>query len=286
MNKETFTIKNDLLYSAIWGEDRCKRINFTGYVYSDKKRLGRAFLEYCICRIFDIHRLPGCGYDRFNEGGCKFAILSQQELEDACEELRALYDFTQKRLLSSSRLVEGKIELVRCLSDFEKREIISQLQDKDRRDILLPVNVFTSYAHDGIRSSYPGELYKYQINLKEYVDVKNILLWDSYVSYYNHNDSCGKLCYMGDCEAEVFVINHSINGWRHVDRDCFVYDSLPKLQSSISSKPILEHDIRLSNSAVFEENCIYIKPCDEDDCITKWVMKRNMKKYNVLREDD
>lgn len=282
MNKETFTIKNELLYSAIWGENHCKRLGFTGYVYSDKRKLGRAFIEYCICKIFNIHRLPGCGYDRFNEHGYKFAMLSPQEIEDTCEEVKALYDFTQKKLLSSERLVDGKIELVRSLRDFEKREIIPQLQDENKRDILLPVNVFTSYAHDGKLSSYPGELGEYQINIKEWVDVKDILLWDSYVSYHAQNDSCNQLCFMGDCEAEVFVINHSISGWRHVNRDCLIYGSLPESRDYNPLISILEHDIRLSNSAVFEENCTYIRPCNEEDCITKWVMKRNMKKYNIF----
>lgn len=222
MMKETFTIKNELLYSAIWGENQCKQLGFTGYVYADKKDLGRAFIEYCICRIFNIHRLPGCGYDRFHESGYKFAYLSQQEIEDACEELKALYDFTQKKLLSSEQLRDGKIELVRSLRDFEKREIVWQLQDETKKEILMPVNVFTSYAHDGILAAYPGEMVEHKMNIKEYIDVKDILLWDSYVSYYSNNNRCDRLCYMGDCEAEVFVVNRSINGWRYVDRDCFI----------------------------------------------------------------
>ena len=286
MDKDTFTIKNDLLYDAMWGDNKCKKLNFTGYVYSDGKNLGRAFIEYCICRIFGIHRLPGCGYDRFNENGSKFATLSQQEIEDACEELKALYDFTQKKLLESDRLVDGRIELVRSLRDFEKREIVPQLQDEDMIDILLPVNIFTSYAHDGILANYPGELHKYQMNIKEYVDVKDIILWDTYISFYKQNNSCDKLCYMRDSESEVFVINRSIDGWRNVHRDCFIYDSLPKLKGFISSRPNREHDIRLSNLAAFEENCAYIRPCNEEDFITKWIMKRNMNKYRNPKRCD
>ena len=178
-----------------------------------------------------------------------------------------------------------KIDKV-VFNDFEKKEIVWQLQDETRKEILLPVNVFTSYAHDGILAAYPGEMVERKINIKEYIDVKDILLWDSYVSYYSNNNRCDRLCYMGDCEAEVFVINRSINGWRYVDRNCFIYESLPTIRSCISSKPILEHDIYMPNSSVFEEKCIYIRPCEEEDCITKWVMKRNMKKYNILRDGD
>ena len=96
MKEETFTIKNELLYGAMWGENQCKRLGFTGYVYSYNRKVGRAFIEYCICRIFSIHRMPGCGYDRYNEGGYKFANLTENEINDACEELKRLYDFIQK----------------------------------------------------------------------------------------------------------------------------------------------------------------------------------------------
>lgn len=285
-NKETFTIQNELLYGAMWGENQCKKFGFTGYVNLDKGKLGRAFIEYCLCRIFDIHRLPGCGYDRFNESGYKFAILTQKEIDDACDELKRLYDFTQEKLSLSNRLVNGKIELVRSLRDFEKREIISQLSDESKTDILLPVNVFTSYAHSKILSSYPGELSKYQINIKEFVDVKDIILCDSYVSYYKRNDVCDKLGYMEDPEAEVLVINRSVNGWRTVNRECFIYNLLPKNEKFVSTAPLLEHDIRLKNLAVLEEGCVYIRPCNEEDCITKWVMKRNMRKNNIHIEKD
>lgn len=29
-NKETFTIQNELLYGAMWGENQCKKFGFTG----------------------------------------------------------------------------------------------------------------------------------------------------------------------------------------------------------------------------------------------------------------
>lgn len=282
--KDTFTITNKLIYDAIWGEDCCHHLGFSGYVYSDNNYIGRAFLEYCICRVFNIHKLPGCGYDRYHGNDWFFAKLPEKDVIDACDEIKRLYDYTQNRLQNSGRVINGKVELVRCLRGFEKNEVVNQLKNENMNKILLPVNTFTSYAHDNVLSNYSGEYCNHQMNIRVNVNVEDILLWDSYVSYYSRGE-CKYLMYMGDCEAEVFVINREINGWKELDRSCFIYESLPEIQGFISSAPTLEHEIRLNNSPVCSKG--YVRPCEEEDFLTKYVMKRNITKrkkedYNLI----
>lgn len=268
---EKFLLENELLHDAIWGEADCK-LGFTGYVYSDKKNLGRAFIEYCICRIFNIHRLPGCGYDRYNEGEYKFYDLEEDEVTAACNELKALYDFTQEKLSHSKRVENGKIELVRSLRNFERDAIIQQLEEENEY-IEIPVNVFTSYAHDGnMSTNYPHEDMDMPINIKEKVDIKDILLWDSYVEYKTKN--CDYLFEMGDCENEVWVMDRRITGWKTIPRSQMVYDKLPRRSSRYTRQ---KKDLRMDNTSVMELKSNYSRPCMNDDWFTKKVMAKNIK---------
>ena len=57
-----FHVTNELLLQAFWGGTMCRNNCFTqctGYFYSDEYSFGRGFIEFCIARIFNIHRVPG-----------------------------------------------------------------------------------------------------------------------------------------------------------------------------------------------------------------------------------
>ena len=90
----------DLQYRTNKSSRICKdsRSNIQDGEYINAKACywGRAFIEYCISCIFNIHRLPGCGYDRYEESLYHFFDLELKEVDDACSELKELYKFTQK----------------------------------------------------------------------------------------------------------------------------------------------------------------------------------------------
>lgn len=50
------------------------------------------------------------------------AQLTDQEITDACKELENLYHYTQNRLATTGKVVDGKVELVRSLREFEKKQ--------------------------------------------------------------------------------------------------------------------------------------------------------------------
>lgn len=61
--KNIALIDNRILCNAIWGDTSCwmPRPPFKGYIQASADLVGRAFIEYCISRVFGIFRLPQCG---------------------------------------------------------------------------------------------------------------------------------------------------------------------------------------------------------------------------------
>ena len=105
-------IENRLLCAAIWGDESCvnKAPRFSGYVNASIDEVGKAFIEYCIAKIYGIFRLPQCGYDNYLSGRCNYNSLDANEVTDACNEMESVIKHVQRMLAQSERSVNGKIE--------------------------------------------------------------------------------------------------------------------------------------------------------------------------------
>ena len=74
-----FHLKNELLLQAFWGGYMCKNNclkHCQGYFNADAGNYGRGFIEYCIARNFNIHRVPG--YEQYYlKDGTKMNMLHE-----------------------------------------------------------------------------------------------------------------------------------------------------------------------------------------------------------------
>lgn len=150
-----FEIKSPLLHAAIFGSLECYQIN--GYLNADAGDYGRALIEYFAARRFGIHRITGFE-PHYLKGSAfgfqsRFGDLSEEEFEDAYKEFCDLYDFTQNELKNSNKVVDGKVKVNRSLRSYETEEIVPQIL-RGEKMIEFPVNILTSYAHDGVPNCY------------------------------------------------------------------------------------------------------------------------------------
>ena len=245
-------IENRLLCAAIWGDESCvnKAPRFSGYVNASIDEVGKAFIEYCIAKIYGIFRLPQCGYDNYLSGRCNYNSLDANEVTDACNEMESVIKHVQRMLAQSERSVNGKIEAVRCLSRFQIETVVRQIKE-NANEIQFPVSILSSYSYDGkLDQSYPSGLYiGKHINIKE--------------------------------SFSGFVINltdKSINGIKKLPRDSFYYtDGLPDLDNSAISRSRSEFgkDVGL-HSGLYKR-----RPCEYDDLFTKLVINRNIKRIQL-----
>lgn len=272
-------IENRILCNAIWGDTSCLKPvpDFRGYTQASTDKVGRAFIEYCIARVLGIYRLPQCGYDNYLSNKCFYDVLDESEVDDACSEMGQIINHVQRMLVQDHRVVNGKISVVRCLSEFQIKDAATQLADKELDEIIIPVSIFSSYSYDGdITQIYPaGNIDGKHINIKEDIPIKDIVLWDCYVG--NGRQTCAYVKSMVDCERELWVVDRSINGKKTLNRSCFHYtDGLPYADSRFrnytygSDKPI-------------HAGCFQKRPCEYEDVLTKLVISRNNKR--IQKED-
>lgn len=271
-------IENRLLCSAIWGDESCgyKAPRFSGYVNANIDKVGKAFIEYCIAKVYGIFRLPQCGYDNYLYENCDYNSLDANEVTDACKEMEAVIKHVQKMLAQSERVDNGKVTVVRCLSQFQIETVVSQLNGNSN-EIQFPVSILSSYSYDGkINQCYSGFYGGKHINIKENIPIDQIALWDSYVG--NMRKECRYVKSMHDEECELWVVDKSINGIKKMPRDSFYYtDGLPDLGNSAISKSRSEFgkDVGL-HSGLYKR-----RPCENDDFLTKFVIRRNINRIQL-----
>lgn len=270
-------IENRLLHDAIWGDVDCIQNNtsrFTGYINANVDMAGRAFIEYCIAKVLGIFRLPQCGYDSYSRGNYnyRYAELDETMVSEACKEMEMVMEHVQKQVQKKALVKDDKVSVVRCLSDFQVNTVARQLQE-NKTEIAFPVNIFSSYSYDGnINQIYPSGRMDdgTHINIREEVAVEDIILWDEFVG-----DGFRHCLYersMHDEERELWVVDRSITGIKKLDKSCFhCKDGIPSIRGESSSRGVFGRD-----KPVYTRKPV--RPCECDDILTKYVMKRNIKK--------
>ena len=118
-------------------------------------RIGRSYLEYCYSKIYDIHRLPG--YEpRYRHG---FSIkegvegITIEDIENSCNELRRMAAHSQTEMKKAGMVKDGKVTLIRTLNVIQVDNVKKQ---RDNENIILPVNILTSYGVPGVPTGYNG----------------------------------------------------------------------------------------------------------------------------------
>lgn len=264
-----FHLTSELLLQAFWGGFMCKNNCLThchGYFNSDEGNYGRGFIEYCVARIFDIHRVPG--HEQFYiRNGVDYAMrseygdLNEAAINAACEEMEKLYRFVQVELKESSYVKNGKIKLVRSLRPFEIEAVTPQLLS-NVDTIKLPVNIITSYAHDGMLYGYNSSM-----SLVREVPVEKIVMFDECL--FHPENVCAHRIHGG--EYEVWVVEDNMFGQIELPRECFKYEELDRsIHRSNWSPTLRDHD-----SSLYTVNSNIPRPCEWGK-ITKFLIKRNV----------
>lgn len=282
-----YRVKSELLLEAMWGDNVChNRVmpDCVGYFNADSDRnsYGRGFLEFCVSRNFNIHRLPGYEQYYIQDGTAlrykkENGALSEAEVNEACKEIRELYDFTQRKLVSDGIVNDGKVRLVRSLRTYEAREVAPQL--KQGRDIIeMPANIITSYSMEKHASGYENIMY-----LTRQVSAEDILMVYKYL--YHPEWTCASGLHGG--EFEVWVIDRSIFGMVNLLKEDFELADGCSLESLCGANQLALNS-NCTSSSIFSFVDDGLKPC-EYDTFTKKLIKRNMKKlqeqYQLRGED-
>ncbi len=271
---ELFTIKNQLLLDALFGNAICIK-NSTGYFNSDRNHFGRAFIEFCTMQIFNIYRMPGfepfyVSKNIYNyELKDAYGNLSCSDIDDACEELLSLYRFTQERLKKSSFNNNGTISLVRSLRDYERKEVEPQLLDK-KENIEIPVNIINSYAYDKELFCYDSD-----ISISRDVPIENVLFVDKFVQ--KPNWICKRT--LADCEHEVWVIEKNIFGKTTLSQECFNIRENYTLQNTVKYVPYAHS--KKEDTSILNINDESQLPCNKN-WLTRKIIEYNQKQifYN------
>ena len=270
-----FHLTSELLLQAFWGGFMCENNCLTrcqGYFNSDDGNFGRGFIEYCVARIFDIHRVPG--HEQFyikngiNYTMCReYGALNEADIIAACDEMRQLYYFVQAELKESSYVKNGKVKLVRSLRPFEIEAVTPQLLT-NTETIRLPVNIITSYAHD-------GRLYGYgsKISLVREVSVEKIVLFDECL--FHPENVCAHYIHGG--EYEVWVVEDNMFGQIELSRDCFKYEELDVKIGKKNWYPAP----RDGDTSLYTVNSGFTRPCELNK-FTKWLVEKNRQKLRRL----
>lgn len=277
---EEYKISNEYLLQAIWGGYMCNNgclKNCNGYVNSDDNNYGRGLIEYCVATNFNIHRVPGYEPYYIKDGTMfkmfhEYGNLDRSKIEEAFSEMDDLYKFTQKELLKSPLVIEGKIKLVRSLRPYEIEYVTPQLVDKKER-ILMPVNIINSYAHDGRYYGYGSSM-----SIVREIDVEKIVMYDECL--YHPPNVCANQIHGG--EYEVWVMEDDIFGKIELDRSCFRYETLSESSNTWRTFETFEMPPHGINASLYSDERKIPRPCEYNDCITKWVIKRNKKKIEEL----
>lgn len=270
-----FHLKNELLIQAFWGGLTCKNSllpQCRGYFNSDSGDFGRSFVEYCVARIFNIHRVPGHEqyYNRTSSELAlrrEFGTLTESDINAACEEMEQLYHFVQTELKQSTYVKNGKIKLVRSLRPFEIEKATPQLLT-DATSITLPVNIITSYAHD-------GELFCYgsTMSIVREVPVEQVFLFDECL--FHPKTVCGYNIHGG--EYEVWVVEDNMFGKMQLNRDCFKYTTLNENIGKLNWFPAPND----TDSSLYTIGGNFMRPCEWNG-FTKWIIQKNREKIEEL----
>jgi|GEM_PF-2274798 hypothetical protein len=273
----TYKIQSPLLLAAIFGKTNCKHLlsGCNGYLYCDYNNIGRGFIEFCISKIFNIHRIPGFEQFYLNTGASlellkAYKGLCEEDINDACNEIKKIYDFTQNNLANSVK--SETISLRRHLNPFEEEYVAKQLANPSVELIELPVNILNSYTYD--RTEFK---YRSNIDIVREIDIKKILMVDEYIQ--DPFLCCESI---RDDEREVWVIEENMFGLIKVNKNCFYVDKtlkLPKVENH--QQYYFQTNKNDEKSLFYNKSDIIPLPC-EYGSITKLLIKRNKKKINKL----
>lgn len=151
------------------------------------------------------------------------------------------------------------------------------MEDQSIDEIVYPVSIFSSYSYGGdINQNYPSgrvDSYKNHINIKENISVKNIIFWDKFVG--NGCKECNYVQALYNGEMELWVVDKSVTGMRRLPRYCFYFNGqiADGFQSKINSSKKEKNIDKALYSGTYE-----IRPCEYDDCLTSYCMKRNLRR--------
>lgn len=273
---EEFHLTSELLLQAFWGGHICNKVGFKrcqGYFNADVGSFGRGFIEFCIARNFNIHRVPGYEQYYIKDGTemqmlHEYGDLKEEDIEYACAEMDALYNFVQKELAKSKYIKDGKIKLVRALRPFEINAVTPQLNNPENKRIVMPTNIMTSYAHDGVLFGYGSEM-----SIIREVPIEKIVMFDECL--YHPENVCANHIHGG--EYEVWVVEDNIFGKIELDRENFKYRTL---NSKMCEKRYFMPAHTIDSSLYTDERKI-IKPCEWNK-FTKWLIKQNRNKIKDL----
>jgi len=278
ISMEEFKLKSELLLQSFWGGYMCKNgclSQCNGYFNADNGDFGRGFIEYCVSRIFNIHRVPGYEQYYLKDGSwmqmChEYGNLKESDINNACSELEQLYYFIQNELKKSKYVEDGKIQLVRSLRTHEIDFVTPQLCDSSNQKIKLPVNIINSYAHDGRHLGYGSKM-----SIARNIEVEKIIMFDECL--YHPENVCANHIHGG--EYEVWVIEENIFGYIELNRTCFIYE---ELNTNIRERFYNSRSYGINTSLYTDEKGIK-RPCEHNK-FTKWLIERNKREIEALYE--
>lgn len=277
---EEFHLTSELLLQAFWGGYMCnnnclKRCQ--GYFNADVGDFGRGFIEYCVAKNFNIHRVPGYEQYYIKDGTAmkmlqEYGDLKEEDIEAACAEMMELYQFIQKELVKSPYVKDGKIRLVRSLRPFEIDAVTPQLKNPNNSKIVMPTNIMTSYAHDGALFHYGSTM-----SVVRDISVEKIVMFDECL--YHPQNVCANHIHGG--EYEVWVVEENIFGKLELDRECFAYRSLnDRTEHNEYFNNYFRPQYAIDSSLYTDERKI-AKPCEWNP-FTTWLIKHNVQKIREL----
>lgn len=267
---EHFKFENEIINQAIWGNNsinnRCP-VKTRGYTWDSEQPYGRGMLEYIMCRIFNIHRFPD--FYPFYVGGVSNKIkalyddLTEEKIENACEEYKRYYNFLQDQLKGSEYNQNGKVLISRSLKGYEYDEAVEQLSDESLNCIELPINIIQSYAYGKGNYYYGSSMY-----VERDIDIERIVLWEETLC-----EPDGTCINAGrPTEKEVWVLSCDIFGKEILSRDLFYYKELPKTKARFQiGEP------RVKDEPIYGPENLWLYPCQYNK-FTKWIIGKNMKK--------
>ena len=264
-----YHITSPLLQAAIWGGTGCKQW-IGGYTNGDNGNYGRALIEYFACKLFGIHRAPG--YEPRYVGGLnfsdrvRFGEISEEEFETAYKEFEELYHFTQKELLMSGLVTDGKVKLNRSLRPFETDDILPQLINKE--DIIgFPANVITSYADD-------GRFFDYGSWMSIVRDVPVELVVVHFDCLFHPLDTCANK--MNGGENEVWVLEKNIFGYSKLEANCFKIKDIPEDDMKKARRRIKNGPLKLCTVAEHRSGSLLSSQIEEGflPCEGNWIIRK------------
>jgi len=268
-----FMVNDPLLLQAIIGNSFCKHAPLkesAGYLFIDRDHIGRAFLEYCYSKIFNLHRFPG--YENFytkSASTCRKLIkageMTDDDINASIKQLKDLYGYTQEHLKQ-----QGISELI----------LYRWLRVPEKSTIKQKGNHIKFYSNTIMSFSYsPEHNYGTSLQIVKRVPIEKVLMLDYLTAY----DSCvcDKRVFKG--EDEAWVLNDDKYG--NIDAEIYRKTDDTEFEQIDDSSVILSNINRVSNAtdcSIKDTIMNPPKPC-EIGYLTKKLISRNasriIKKY-------